>query len=123
MNIAMWVAIFISCIGLFGLITFVAAQRKREIGIRKVLGASVSGISLMLGKEFVLLVILAMLIAFPVAYYLLQQWLRNFAYRVTVGWWVYALAGLAAILISMLTIGYQAVKAALANPVNSLRAE
>lgn len=123
MNIAMMVAILISCIGLFGLITYMAAQRKKEIGIRKVLGASVGGVALMLAKEFIFLIILAMVIASPVAYYLIHQWLRNFAYRVNISWELFALAGIAAILIAMLTISYQAVKAALANPVKSLRAE
>ena len=123
MNMAMVVAILISCIGLFGLITFMAAQRTKEIGIRKVLGASVAGVALMLAKEFILLVILAMLIASPVAYYLIRQWLLNFAYRVDMQWWLFPLAGIGAILIAMLTIGYHAVKAALANPVKSLKAE
>jgi putative ABC transport system permease protein len=123
MNISMLVAILISCIGLLGLITYMAAQRTKEIGIRKVLGASVGGVALMLAKEFIFLIILAMVIASPVAYYLIHQWLRNFAYRVNISWELFALAGIAAILIAMLTISYQAVKAALANPVKSLRAE
>jgi len=123
MNISMLVAILISCIGLFGLITYTAAQRTKEIGIRKVLGASVAGVVLMLAKEFIFLIILAMLLAFPVAYYLIHQWLRNFAYRVNISWELFALSGIAAILIAMLTISYQAVKAALANPVKSLKAE
>ena len=123
MNISMLVAILISCIGLFGLITYTAAQRTKEIGIRKALGASVAGVVLMLAKEFIFLIILAMLIASPVAYYLIHQWLRDFAYRVNISWELFALAGIAAILIAMLTISYQAVKAALANPVKSLRSE
>jgi putative ABC transport system permease protein len=123
MNIAMVVAILISSIGLFGLITYMAAQRTKEIGIRKVLGASVVGVALMLAKEFIFLIILAMVIASPIAYYLIHQWLRNFAYRVNISWELFALAGIAAILIAMLTISYQAVKAALANPVKSLRAD
>ncbi len=123
MNIAMVVAILISCIGLFGLITYMAAQRTKEIGIRKVLGASVAGITVMLAKEFVFLIIIAMVIASPVAYYLIHQWLRGFAYRVNISWWLFALAGIAAILIALLTISYHALKAALANPVKSLRAE
>jgi putative ABC transport system permease protein len=123
MNMAMVVAILISCIGLLGLITFMAAQRTKEIGIRKVLGASVAGVAVMLAKEFILLVILALLIASPVAYYLIHQWLLNFAYRVDISWWLFVVAGVAAILISMLTISYQALKAALANPVTSLRSE
>jgi putative ABC transport system permease protein len=123
MKMAMVVAILISCIGLFGLITFMAVQRTKEIGIRKVLGASVGGVALMLAKEFILLVILAMLIASPVAYYLIHQWLLNFAYRIDMQWWLFPLAGIGAMLIAMLTIGYHAVKAALVNPVKSLKAE
>jgi putative ABC transport system permease protein len=123
MSIAMMVAILISCIGLFGLMTYMAAQRTKEIGIRKVLGASVAGVALMLAKEFIVLIILAIVIATPVAYYLIHQWLRDFAYRVNISWELFALAGIAAILIAMLTISYQAVKAALANPVKSLRAD
>jgi ABC-type antimicrobial peptide transport system permease subunit len=123
MNMAMVIAILISCIGLFGLITFMAARRTKEIGIRKVLGASVAGIALMLGKEFILLVVVATLIASPVAWYLIHQWLLNFAYRVGIGWEIFAFAGIAAILIAMLTISYQAVRSALANPVKALRAE
>jgi putative ABC transport system permease protein len=123
MNIAMVVAILISCIGLFGLITYLAAQRTKEIGIRKVLGASVAGIAVMLAKEFIFLIIFAMAIASPIAYYLIHQWLESFAYRVNISWWLFAMAGASAILIALLTISYQAVKAALANPVKSLRAE
>jgi putative ABC transport system permease protein len=123
MNIAMAVAILISCIGLFGLITYMAAQRTKEIGIRKVLGASVTGIALMLAKEFVLLIIFSMVIASPIAYYLIHQWLQGFAYRVNISWWLFVMAGMAAILIALLTISYQALKAALANPVKSLRSD
>jgi ABC-type antimicrobial peptide transport system permease subunit len=123
MNIAMAVATLISCIGLFGLITFMSAQRTKEIGIRKVLGASVAGVALMLAREFIFLIILAMVIASPIAYYLIHQWLGNFAYRVNISWELFARAGIAAALIAMLTISYQAVKAALANPVKSLRAD
>ena len=122
MNIAMVVAILISCIGLFGLMTYMAAQRTKEIGIRKVLGASVAGVAMMLAKEFIFLVIFAIVIASPIAYYLIHQWLRSFAYRVNISWSLFALAAIAAILIALLTIGYQWVKAALANPVESLRA-
>lgn len=123
MNMAMAVAILLSCIGLFGLITYMAAQRTKEIGIRKVLGASVAGVAMMLAKEFIALVIIAILIASPIAYYLIHQWLRNFAYRVNISWSLFALAAFAAIAIALLTISYQAVKAALANPVESLRAD
>ncbi len=116
-------AIFIACVGMFGLATFAAAKRTKEIGIRKVLGASVAGITTLLAKDFLKLVILAMLIATPVAWYLMRQWLEDFAYRVEVQWWMFALAGVLAIGIAFLTIGVQSVKAALANPVKSLRSE
>jgi putative ABC transport system permease protein len=122
-NAATMVAIFLSCIGLFGLITYMAAQRTKEIGIRKVLGASVAGVAVMLAKEFILLIIIAMVIASPIAYYLIHQWLQGFAYRVNISWWLFVMAGMAAILIALVTISYQAVKAALANPVKSLRAD
>jgi putative ABC transport system permease protein len=123
MNIAMAVAILISCIGLFGLITYMAAQRTKEIGIRKVLGASVAGVAVMLAKEFILLIILAMVIASPIAYYFIHQWLQGFAYRVNISWWLFVMAGMAAILIALVTISYQAVKAGMVNPVKSLRAD
>jgi ABC-type antimicrobial peptide transport system permease subunit len=123
MNTAMAIAIFISCMGLFGLATFTAQQRVKEIGIRKVLGASASSIVGMLSKDFLALVIVAILIASPVAGYLAHQWLLNFAYKVDVSWWIFALSGLAAIIIALITISFQSVKAALANPVLSLRSE
>ncbi len=116
-------AIGIACLGLFGLAAFTAEQRTKEIGIRKVLGASVSGIIALLSKDFVKLVLLANFIAWPVAYFAMSKWLQNFAYRIDLGWWVFALAGLAALFIALLTVSVQAVKAALANPVNSLRYE
>jgi ABC-type antimicrobial peptide transport system permease subunit len=123
MNIAMVIAILISCTGLFGLITYLAAQRTKEIGIRKVLGASVAGLAVMLAKEFIFLVIFAMVIACPIAYYLTHQWLQGFASRINISWWLFALAGTGAILVALLTISYQAISAARANPVESLRAE
>ena len=98
-------------------------QRTKEIGIRKVLGASVTGIAVMLAKEFVILIILAMVIASPIAYYLIHQWLQGFAYRVNFSWWIFLSSGMSAILIAMLTVGYQSIKAAIANPVKSLRTE
>ncbi|HWK05132.1 MAG TPA: FtsX-like permease family protein [Puia sp.] len=122
-NAAMIIAIFISCMGLFGLVTFTAEQRTREIGIRKVLGASVSGIVAMLSKDFLLLVILSILIASPIAWYFLHQWLQNFAYRITISWWIYVLAGLSAILAALITVSFRAIKAAIANPVKSLKME
>ncbi|MEO6632408.1 MAG: FtsX-like permease family protein, partial [Mucilaginibacter sp.] len=123
MNTAMAIAIFISCMGLFGLATFTAQQRVKEIGIRKVLGASASGIVTMLSKDFLALVIVSILIASPIAGYLAHQWLQDFAYKVDVSWWIFAVSGLAAIFIALITISFQSVKAALANPVNSLRSE
>jgi len=123
MNAAMLIAIFISCMGLFGLATFTAQQRLKEISIRKVLGASVSGIVTMLGRDFLVLVVIALLIASPIAYYFMHRWLQDFAYRIDISWWVFLSSGIAAILIAILTISFQSIKAALANPVKSLRSE
>jgi putative ABC transport system permease protein len=117
------IAILISCLGLFGLATYTAQVKVKEIGIRKVLGASVTNITAMLSKDFVALVILAIVIATPVAWYAMNQWLQNFIYRAPVEWWVFVLAGMSAILIALITISFQSVRAALANPVKSLRSE
>lgn len=114
-------AIFISCLGLLGLAAFTAEQRTREIGIRKVLGASLPEIVQLLVKDFTRLVLIANLFAWPAAYLLIRAWLNDFAYRIEIGWWTFALAGAAALSIALLTIGYQAIKAALANPVQALR--
>jgi ABC-type antimicrobial peptide transport system permease subunit len=122
-NIGMVIAIFISCMGLFGLAAFTANQRTREIGIRKVLGASVPHLVSLLSREFIILVLLATLIAAPLASWSVHQWLQNFAYRTTMPWWIYVLGGLAAIVIALLTVGFQTVRAAGANPVDSLKAE
>jgi ABC-type antimicrobial peptide transport system permease subunit len=122
-NIGMGIAIFISCMGLFGLAAFTANQRTREIGIRKVLGASVPHLVSLLSREFIILVLLATLIAAPLARWGVHQWLQNFAYRTTMPWWIYVLGGLAAIVIALLTVGFQTVRAAGANPVDSLKAE
>ena len=116
-------AIIIACLGLFALSAFMAEQRNKEIGIRKVLGASVSGITAMLSKDFVKLVIISIVIATPVAYWAMTKWLQDFAYRISISWWMIAVAGLAAILIALLTISFQSIKAALVNPVRSLRSE
>lgn len=116
-------AILIACLGLFGLITFAAEQRNKEIGIRKVLGASVSDVSAMLTKDFLKLVMIALLIAFPIGWWAMNKWLQGFAYRITISWWIFLLAGAVAILIALLTVSFQAVKAAMANPVESLRSE
>ena len=116
-------AIIISCLGLFGLATFTAERRIKEIGIRKVLGASVSGITSLLSKEFLQLVAIACLIAFPVARWIMHDWLLNYEYRIEIGWWIFFAAGAAAILIALITISFQSIKAAIANPVKSLRTE
>ena len=118
-----FLAIFISCLGLFGLVTFTAEQKTKEIGIRKVLGASVTGIVRMLSKDFLKLVLLAAVIAFPVAWWLMHKWLMDFEYRIDIGWWVFVVAGIVALLIALLTISFQSIKAAIANPVKSLRTE
>ena len=118
-----FLAIFIACLGLFGLATFTAEARTKEIGVRKVLGASVNNIITLLSVDFIKLVGIAIIIACPVAFYFMNRWLQNFAYRVDMEWWVFALAGLAAVAIAMLTVGYQALKAALMNPVKSLKTE
>ncbi|HYE54505.1 MAG TPA: FtsX-like permease family protein, partial [Chitinophagaceae bacterium] len=116
-------AIIISCLGLFGLASYSAERRIKEIGIRKVLGATVQNVVTMLSRDFVKLVLIANIIAWPVAWYALNQWLADFAYRVDVQWWVFLLAGLAALLIALLTVSFQAIRAAIANPVKSLRTE
>lgn len=115
--------IFIGCLGLFGLTVFAAEQRIKEIGIRKVLGASVVSITQLLSKDFLKLVLIAVVIAVPVAWYASSRWLQNYAYRIELSWWVFVLAGLAVLFVALLTIGTQAIKAAIANPVKSLRTE
>lgn len=116
-------AIGIACLGLFGLVSFTAAQRTKEIGIRKVLGASISGIVQLLSKDYLKLVILSATIAFPLAWWAMSSWLQDFAYRVPLSVWVFIIAGGGALLVALLTVSFQAVKAALANPVNSLKSE
>jgi len=116
-------AIIIACLGLFGLAAFTTEQRTKEIGIRKVLGASVAGIVQLLSKDFVKLVFVALIIASPIAWWAMNQWLQDFAYRIEIQWWVFAAAGLTAIIIALLTVSWQAIKAAVANPVDSLRDE
>ncbi len=119
---AIW-AIFIACLGLFGLATFTVESRVKEIGVRKVLGASVQSIVSLLSKDFLLLVFIAFVIATPLAWYAMHQWLQDFASRITIGWWVFVLAGGIALMIALLTVSFQAIKAAIANPVKSLRTE
>ncbi|MCK4782445.1 MAG: FtsX-like permease family protein, partial [Desulfobacteraceae bacterium] len=116
-------AIFIACLGLLGLASFTAVQRTKEIGIRKVLGASVSGIVLLLSKEFIKWVILANIIAWPIAYYAMDKWLQNFAYRINLGFGIFIISALSVFVVALITIGYQSVKAAISNPVDSLRYE
>jgi len=122
-NIFACIAIFISCLGLFGLATYTAQVKVKEIGIRKVLGASVVNITAMLSKDFLLLVALSLVIAAPIAWYVMNKWLQDYIYRVTLSWTIIPLAGVSALLIALATISFQAIKAALANPVKSLRSE
>ncbi len=116
-------AILISCLGLFGLAAYTAEQRSKEIGVRKVLGASVSGIVKLLSKDFLKLVGISILIAIPIAWYAMYNWLQDYAYRIEIKWWIFVIAGVVAILIAMVTVSFQAIKAALANPIKSLRTE
>ena len=116
-------AVFISCLGLFGLASFVAEQRTKEIGVRKVLGASVFKVWQMLSKDFVLLVIISCAIAIPLAWYFLHEWLQRYTYRTDIAWWIFLAAGIGALLITIATVSFQAIKAAIANPVKSLRTE
>jgi putative ABC transport system permease protein len=116
-------AIFIACLGIFGLASFTASQRTKEIGIRKVLGASIQNITLLLTKEFIRLVIIANLIAWPVAYFFMQKWLEDFPYRIEPGIGIFLFAATIALLIATLTVSTQAIKAAIANPVKNLRTE
>ncbi len=115
--------IFISCLGLFGLAIYMAESRVKEIGVRKVLGASVTGLATLLSKDFLTLVLISFLVASPVAWWAMHSWLSDYSYRVPIQWWVFALAGLVSVLIALATVSYQAIRAALANPVKSLRTE
>lgn len=117
------ITIFISCLGLFGLATLTAFQRTKEIGIRKVLGATVSGIVRLISKDFVKLVLIAVLLASPIAWWLMNKWLEDFAYRIEIQWWMFASAGAIAVIIALITVSWQAIRAAVANPVDSLRDE
>jgi putative ABC transport system permease protein len=116
-------AIFISCLGISGLASFVAEQRTKEIGVRKVMGASVVNLWGMLSKDFLRLVVVSLLLAMPIAWYLMSNWLEKYEYRSTMAWWIFAAAGAGALVITLMTVSYQSIKAALANPVNSLRSE
>ncbi len=122
-SIAAVVAVILSCMGLFGIALIAISQRIREIGVRKVLGASVTSIATMVTKDFIKPVLLAMLIAIPIAWWAMSEWLRDFVYRIQINWWVFVIAGASAIAIAVLTVSFQAIKAAVANPVKSLRTE
>lgn len=117
------IAIFLSCLGLYGLASFMAVQRVKEVGIRKVLGATSGNIVYLFSKEFIILIAIAFAIATPIAWYYMHQWLQDYVYRISISWWLFAAGGLAAIIIALATISFQAIKAAMANPVNSLRSE
>jgi putative ABC transport system permease protein len=116
-------AIFISCLGLFGLAAYTAERRRKEIGIRKVLGASAQGLAGLLSKEFLKLVALSCIIAFPVSWWAMQDWLQDYQYRTTIHWWIFAMAGISSLAIALVTVSFQAIKAAIANPITSLRTE
>lgn len=116
-------SIFVACLSLFGLAAYTAERRTKEIGVRKVLGASVQNLVSLLSKDLVKLVILAAVIAFPVAGWAMNKWLQHFVYKTSISWWVFAAGGIAAILIALVTVSFQTIKAAIANPVKSLRTE
>ena len=116
-------AVIIAGLGLFGLSAFVIEQRTKEIGIRKVLGASFQNVLLLVSKEFLSLVVVAFIISVPVTFWAMSKWLQDYAYRINIAWWIFGLAGIIALLIAVITISFQAVKAAMANPVRSLRTE
>ena len=122
-GIAALFAVLIACLGLFALASYITQQRNKEIGIRKVLGASTSSIVFLLSGEFLKLVLIAVLIASPVTYYIMNGWLHDFAYSITIGLWVFIFAALASIIITFISVGYQSVKASFTNPVKSLRYE
>jgi putative ABC transport system permease protein len=117
------ISILISCLGLFGLAAFAAQQRIKEIGVRKVLGASVGSMVGLLSGDFIKLVIISMLIATPLTWYIMNQWLQDFAYKISIQWWMFVLAGALAVIIAMVTVSTQAIKAAITNPVKSLKSE
>ena len=116
-------AIFISCLGLFGMASFMAEQRIKEIGVRKVLGASVFGLWRLMSRDFVALVIVSLLIATPVSYYFMHNWLQHYTYRAELSWWIFALSALIALVITLVTISFQTLKVAMSNPIKSLRSE
>jgi ABC-type antimicrobial peptide transport system permease subunit len=117
------IAVFLSCLGLYGLASFMAAQRVKEVGIRKVLGATAANIVYLFSKEFIVLISVAFVIATPIAWYYMHRWLQDYVYRIDLSWWLFLAGGLAAIVIALATVSFQAMKAAITNPVKSLRAE
>ena len=117
------IAIFIACLGLFGLSAFTVTQRVKEIGVRRVLGARVDSIVRLLSMEFLKLVMIAALFAFPIAWYAMTHWLQDFAYRISIQWWVFILAAMLALIVALVTVSFNSIKAAVANPVKSLRSE
>jgi putative ABC transport system permease protein len=117
------ISIFLACLGLYGLIALAAVNRIKEVGIRKVLGASIGSIAALLSKEYLKLVMIAIFIATPIAWYFTHQWLQDYAFRIDIGWWVFIMAGLAAIFIAVVTVSFQAIKTARENPVKALRTE
>jgi putative ABC transport system permease protein len=122
-GLAIGLAMFIACLGLFGLASFATKQRTKEIGIRKVIGATIPHITWLLNSEFLKLTVLGCFLAWPVAYFMMDKWLQNFPYRVSMQWWVFLLSSLAACVVALLSISYQSIKSATANPVDSLRYE
>jgi putative ABC transport system permease protein len=123
LNLFSLLIIFVACLGLFGLATYTAEQRTKEIGIRKVLGASVKGLAGLLSVDFLKLVAISCLISFPIAWWMMNDWLQSYPYRVEISWIIFLVAGLLALFIALLTVSFQAIKAAMANPVESLRSE
>jgi len=117
------IAIFLSCLGLYGLVSFMAVQRVKEVGVRKVLGASVSSVIYLFSKEFIILVAIGFVIASPIAWYFMDKWLQDYVYRINISWWIFLVGGISAVIIALVTVSFQAIKAALANPVKSLRTE
>ena len=117
------IAIFLSCLGLYGLVSFMAVQRVKEVGIRKVLGASVSSVIYLFSREFIILVAIGFVIASPITWYFMDKWLQEYAYRINISWWIFLVGGISAVIIALITVSFQAIKAALANPVKSLRTE
>jgi len=122
-NIASVLFVFISCMGLLGLVMLSIGQRTKEIGIRKVLGAAVSRIVVLISKEFIILISVAFVVGAPVAYYFINKWLQDFAYRIHIGWWMFAAAGILVLVVTLMTISFQAIRAARANPAKSLKTE